>query len=197
MKHLIVVFLSLAALITFGCSTVSKQIEMKSHTTRTDVFTEVETAPAPAPPGFADLTIKASIKTHGGEHPLWWIKDSHGTSGYPIIVNVEGQAESWAIDPKDHVVPKTGSDHANNPETGSGVVYVVEKRLRAKAGEQNIFFGLPDDGCCRSVKVSLQEGRENVLEFKPVYNKPGDGTVRNFMLGIERLEAFFNGERVQ
>lgn len=97
MKRTIVMFLVLlASLITFGCSTASKQIEMKSQSMRTDIFTEVESGMPPAPPGFADLVIRASIKTRSGEHPLWWIKDSHGKPGYPIILNVEGQSVAWA-----------------------------------------------------------------------------------------------------
>lgn len=101
------------------------------------------------------------------------------------------------IDPQEDVVPKTGKDYSKNPEAGSGVKYTVEKRIRLKGGEKTVFFGAPDDGCCKSIRIVLREGKENILEFRPVYGKPGRGTVRNFMSGIERLEAYFNGERVE
>ncbi|MBA4419131.1 MAG: hypothetical protein C0392_14675, partial [Syntrophus sp. (in: bacteria)] len=94
-----ILFMALIGFVAVGCSTVSSQIKMKSQNVRTDVFTEVDGKTALVHQGFADLVIKASVKTHSGDHPLWWIKDSHGRHGYPVVFNIDGQAAVWKVNP--------------------------------------------------------------------------------------------------
>ncbi|HEY3275827.1 MAG TPA: hypothetical protein VGJ94_04340 [Syntrophorhabdaceae bacterium] len=190
-----ILFMILTGFAMVGCSTTSERIILQSQSVRTDIFREADGLTAPAP-GDGDLVVKVSIKTHSGEHPLWWIKDGHGSPGYDIVFNVDGQAVIWEVDPRDDVVPKTGK-LSEDPEAGSGVKYVVEKRLRLKKGEKSIFLGLPEETCCTHLRIGVEEGTRNVLEFKPVYRKSGTRHIRNFMYGIDRMEVFFNGNQIQ
>ena len=71
---MIVVSLGLMA----GCGAAAKMITAKSQSERMDVFTEVADAAA-RPQGFADMIVKANIKTHEadllylrvGKKPAW------------------------------------------------------------------------------------------------------------------------------
>ena len=60
-----------------------------------------------------------------------------------------------------------------------------------------MFFSLPDEVCCASVRIHVREGHENILEFRPVYRKGGTRHIRNFKYGVEDFEVFFNGGRIQ
>ena len=93
--------MALIGLVAVSCSTTSGQIKMKSESVRADVFTEVDGTTAPADRGLADLVIKISIKTDSGDHPLWWVKDTHGTNNYPVVLNIDGQAAIWKGTPQD------------------------------------------------------------------------------------------------
>lgn len=190
-------FMTLIGFIAVSCSTTSGQIKIQSQSVRTDVFTEVDGTTAFVNQGTVDLVIKASIKTHSGDHPLWWIKDSHGSSHYPVVFNIDGQAAVWEVNPRDHVISKTGTARSEDPEAGSGAKYVVEKRLRLKSGEKSLFFCLPEEGHCTNIRIRIQEGKENNLEFKPIYRKPNRGFIRNFKYGIDHFEVFFNGDLIQ
>jgi hypothetical protein len=180
-----------------ACSTTSGEIITKSQCTRTDVFAEMDQKEASTDQGFAELVVRSSIKTHSGDHPLWWVKDAHGGPGYRVVFNVDGQAITWEIAPQDDVIRKSFEERADDPEAGSGVRYVVEKRLRFRSGEKTVFLGLPEETCCTSVKIRIEEGRENVLEFRPIYRRSGTRNIRNFTYGVERLEVFFNGNRIE
>lgn len=64
MKRLIIYSILIVVGITLvGCSSTAKEIRMKSLSERTDVFSEIKEEGV-IPEGFADLIIKASIKTH-------------------------------------------------------------------------------------------------------------------------------------
>ncbi len=193
-KILNTIFLAvLTCFIAVGCATSLKEIQAKSVSLKTDVFIEVENTESTPPKGFADVVVKTSVKTHTGDHSLWWIKDGHGKHGYPFVLNIDGQAMTWGVDAQEDIIPKTG-EFLENPEAGSGVKYVTEKRIRVKSGRIALFFGLPEEGLYSQVEIVVTEAGENVLEFKPVYCR---GVKRNFCFGVESFEVFLNGTLIQ
>jgi len=52
---------------------------------------------------------------------------------------------------------------------------------------------LPEEELETSVVISLADGSSNVLEFKPIYWKPGDNR-RRFWNGISTFDILFNGK---
>ena len=96
MVHLVLT-LSLAVFLA-NCGAAREQIRTQSITEREGVFQEVTTADGP-PPGFADVVVKASLKTHlPGEGPLLESGNSpHGGPFYHFTVNIDGQAVTWEV----------------------------------------------------------------------------------------------------
>ncbi|MBA4419102.1 MAG: hypothetical protein C0392_14530, partial [Syntrophus sp. (in: bacteria)] len=101
------------------------------------------------------------------------------------------------LNPLEDTISKTDIERSEDPEAGSGVKYMVEKRLRLKGGEKNLFFGLPEEEYCTDIRIRVLEGKENSLEFKPVYRKGGTRHIRNFKYGIEDFEVFLSGNQIQ
>ena len=188
MPKLILVFFMIAL---GGCAT-TQQIKIKSQSERTDVFQEVR-KDAPPSEGFTDLTIRASIKTHlKGFFPIELGDTRHGERDYPFLINVDGQAAIWKVDGQRERI-RTESGKEKNPEKGEGMRYILEKRIRLAPGVHSVFFSLPSEGFATEMKVILDAGTPNRLEFRPVYR-----TLRrfeeNFINGIRRCEAYFNGK---
>lgn len=99
------------------------------------------------PKGFADLVIKASIKTHLESYYILESKESlHGKSGYSFVINIDGQAVTWKVDGQKDTVPPYDAKGkiSTNPEAGEGVKYSLEKRVRLAACSHRIFFGIPE-----------------------------------------------------
>ena len=163
-----------------------------SESVRTAIFMETKDM-EPPPEGFSDLTIRASIKTHSGEHAVWWIKDIHGKSGYPFIINIDGQAVTWQVEGYDEDESKPGEKDRSNPEAGSGRKYVLEKRVRLREGAHTVSFGLSAENYFTQVEIETMQETQTILEFKPVYRKRSRAATRSFLLGIERYKALVNG----
>ncbi len=66
-------------------------IAKESQSVRTDIFTEVE-GTGTIPADYADVIIKANIKTHLEGYYILESKDLHGKPGYPFLINIDGQA---------------------------------------------------------------------------------------------------------
>lgn len=187
----------LMGVVLIGCSATMKEISMMGRSIRTDVFSEVVTAEAP-PAGYADLVIKASIKTPLAGYYLFESEDSgHGKPGYPFLINVDGQASLWKVDGREELVPRYDENGktSRDPDAGKGMVYLLEKKLRLSVGEHTIFFGLPGESYATTVRLTLQEGESSVMEFKPQYRyKTRPTRIPTFLRGIERYEVVVNGK---
>lgn len=188
-------YLLLAAIVSItliGCGTAAKQIQMKSRGDRTDVFTEVKEGDG-LPKGFADLIIKSSLKTHlEGHYAVESRKSLHGKKEYPFVLNVDGQAAVWEVTGIKENLDKKDRD----PESGEGLRYALEKRLRLKPGVHTIFFGLPGDNRYMEFSITIDEGKVYTVEARPVYNRYSYEGER-FERGVARLEVFLNGNKVQ
>jgi hypothetical protein len=182
-----------------GCGTTSKEIQAKSQSERSDVFTETRTA-APLPADFADLLIRAHIKTPLDGYYFFESHASlHGKPGYPFLINIDSQAMVWKLDGFKDSSPlhETDGKTSREQEAGEGMKYVLEKRLKLRAGQHRIFFGLPEENYSATTDIVLKSGEKAILEYKPVYRyKTFPTRIRTFLEGISRYEVFLNGKQL-
>lgn len=174
----------------------SALIKQAGPSTRTDVFKEVATG-GTVPQGFADLYITASFKTH---HPgAYSAKDPHGTPGYRLQLNVDGQAVvlSGELQPENLSLKKLG-----DPEAGAGIRYRFRKVVRLKEGTHRISVSLPADNIAIAKDFRLEAGKENRLVLEPVYGRvmekkrPSSNKSTGFRKGISRIIMNFNGRHL-
>lgn len=171
-----------------GCATNEPLIKAYSHSNRDDIFSEV-TGQGAIPKGYADLEIHASIKTCPEGYFLFEPMDSvQGKPGYPFLLNVDGQAVTWKVDGLQEISPRYFKDGGKNPEGGTGIRYVLNRRIRLQPGTHRIFFGLPGEDSFREFDVTLKEGRWYVLRFAPVYKWRSIARSRHFVGGLSRYE---------
>ncbi len=180
----VVLLVSLAIIFT-NCGAAREQIRTQSVTEREGVFQEVATAEGP-PAGFADVVIKASLKTHlPGKGTLLESGDSpHGGPFYSFVLNIDGQAVTWKVPGQRENIPVLRDRHSQ--EEGDGMKYGLEKRIRLRAGTHRIFLGVSEEDYTKTVTVNLQEGKSYTLEFQPIYPryKQGHPAFRLGLLGF-------------
>jgi len=173
-----------------GCGTTSKEIQAKSQSEQTDVFIETKTG-AQTPKDYTVLLLRASIKT-----PQESNRSLHGKPGYPFLLNIDGQAATWKVDGFKDNKPRydTNGRVSREPEAGEGIKYVLEKRLRLRAGHHHIFFGLPEENYFITADIMLKGGEKAILEYKPIYRyKTLPTRIPTFLKGIDKYEVFLNG----
>lgn len=202
MKGSAAIFLSagLLFLMLAGCRTAAKEIQMKSHSEKTDVFREVKAGEA-VPKGFVDMTIKASIKTHTeGQYPLEPKEQFHGNPDYPFLINIDGQAAIWKVNGSTDDTPlyDERGNRRTDPEAGTGVKYILDKKIKIAAGPHRIFFGLTAESVTKKIEVTLKDGEIYVLQLKPVYEYTiHPYRIPSFLEGVKDYEVFLNGVLVQ
>ena len=173
-----------------NCGAAREQIRTQSLTDREGVFQEVTTVDGP-PPGFADVVVKASLKTHlSGEGALLESGSSpHGGPFYHFTVNVDGQAVTWKVPGQRENLPVVkGQD---SPDEGDGMKYTLEKKIRLRAGPHQIFLGVREKNTAKTVIVDLREGASATLEFRPIYPRYKWGHPA-FRLGFLGFNEVFN-----
>lgn len=180
-----------------ACATAQNEIMLKQNSTATGVFREVQNE-EPRYKGTGDLLITASIKTPvAGYHFFETKTHLHGKPGYPFLLNIDGQAVVWKAAGVTEDAMQPGWAQEAGPEAGPGVRYVVEKRIRLAPGSHTVFFALPEEDYFTQNVIRLEEGRVNILEFRPIYSKSGRGLTENFLYGIKQYEVFLNGNRIR
>ena len=171
-----------------NCGATREHIRTQSITWCGGIFCEVDTPEGP-PTGFADVVIRASLKTHlPGEGPLLESADSpHGGPFYSFVLNVDGQAVTWKVPGQRENIPLLRDRHSQ--EEGDGMKYGLEKRIRLRAGTHRIFFGVYEEDHSKTVTVNLQESKSYTLEFYPIYQtfKLGHPSFRKGLLGFSTL----------
>jgi hypothetical protein len=181
-----------------SCNASSGLISRMSNSERTDAFTEVPAGGA-VPSGYADVVIKASLKTPmAGYYLLESKESSHGKAVYPFLINIDGQAVLWQVEGRKHVFPKYVDDKtSHDPEAGEGMKYMLEKNVRLAAGSHRLFLGLPEESYYATADISVKSGGLYVLEFKPEYRYKTEPTrIPTFLKGINKYEIYVNEERV-
>jgi len=199
MKRYTTVIMALPMLaILLGCGATAKMITARSQSDRVDIFQEISGG-EPIPAGYADLVIKASIKTHlVGYYGDESIESAHGKEFYPYLINIDGQAVHWNVQGKRHELPvKVDGTTSRDPEAGTGMKYVLEKRVRLAAGMHKVFFGLPEEPYYAIADIALKSGESHTLEFKPKYGHKHVPVWRStFLKGIYMYEVSLDGARV-
>lgn len=179
-----------------GCGAAAKTIAARSASERTDVFTEV-TGAETIPDGYADVSISAEIKTHlEGYYKGESKETAHGKESYPFLFNIDGQAVAWKAPGQKHVLPKYEADGktSHDPEAGEGMKYVLNKKIRLRAGAHKLFFGLPEDEYYLEADIVLPEGKASVLELKPKYwHKHVPTRIPTFFRGVSKYILSLNG----
>jgi hypothetical protein len=192
-------FIGIMSLILIGCGSSTKTIKQKILNERTDVFAEIKDTGSPAR-GFAVLTIKATIKTHLAEYYALESNDSiHGKSGYPFLINIDGQSAVWTVVGQKESVPlydKNGKT-SHDPEAGEGIKYVLKKKIALRAGTHRVFLGMSPDDYFQEAEITLKEEKEARLEYKPVYNyKSYPHRIPTFLKGLKEYEVYLDGTRI-
>jgi hypothetical protein len=191
MKNMVHLILTLSlAVILANCGAAREQIRTQSITEREGVFQEVTTTDGP-PPGFADLIVKASLKTHlSGEGTLLESRNSpHGGPFYHFTVNVDGQAVTWKVPGQRENLPVVKDRDCQ--DEGDGMRYTLEKKIRLRAGTHQIFLGVREENTAKTLIVDLREGASSTLDFKPIYPRHKQGHP-SFRLGFLGYNAVFN-----
>ena len=156
-------------------------------------FEEINEEDKQLPDGYSELLIKAWIKIPEEENYLINKKPPRKkNSEYPFVLNINGRGVLWAV----NCTFDEQSFYAyyeRNPEGGNGLMCRLKKRIRLKSGSYRVYFGLPEEEFETEVCISLADGSSNLLEFKPIYWKPGDNR-RRFWNGISSFDIFFNGK---
>lgn len=182
-----------------GCGATAKLITAKSQSERADVFTEMTDTGA-KPQGYIDLVVKANIKTHvEGYHSDESGKNLHGKPGYPFVLNIDGQAVVWKVDGQKDVDPAYDEqgNTSRDPEAGTGVSYILERKIRLREGAHKVFFVLPEDDYIVDADITLRSGEEAVLEFKPLYwHKHIPYHIPTFLKGVRKYEIYLNGVKM-
>lgn len=116
----------------------------------------------------------------------------HGKQGYPFLINIDGQVETWTAEGNKDNLPLYDKDGktSHNPDAGEGIKYILEKKIRLRAGVHKVFFGLSADDYFKEVEITLEEGGSFILEFKPIYKyKTHPTRISTFLMGIKEYEV--------
>jgi len=182
-------FLLAFVVLAANCGAAREQIRTQSKTLCEGIFCEVNTPDGP-PPGYADVVIKASLKTPlPGEYRLESGSSPHGGPFYHFTVNVDGQAVTWKVPGQRENLPVVkGQD---SPDEGDGMRYTLEKKIRLRAGTHQIFLGVREKNTAKTVIVDLREGALSTLEFRPISPRYKHGRPA-FRLGFLGFNEVFN-----
>ena len=176
-----------------GCRATAKEIARMSQSERNDVFMEIASEGI-APAGYADLVIRASLKTpKTGYYPLESRGTTHEKTVYAFLINIDGQAVLWQAEGRKHMLPEYVDDKTSrDPEAGEGIKYTLEKKVRLAVGSHKVFFGLADEPYYTSADISVKSVGLYVLEFKPHYRyKTVPTRIPTFLNGVDKFEVMF------
>ena len=187
--------LLLAWITLAGCAGNTELLRQAELPERSNIFTIVTTATSPER-GYADLTIRASVKTH---HAALFPrgKDPHGTSDYQLLVNIDGEPLRIYGAP---TIEEGSSDAERHPEAGSGTRYLFRAHVRLPAGSHRVIVALPGDRVAVQHDIRLDEMTDTLLEVVPSYYSdrrqlgPGSAGATSFREGISGLELAVNGK---
>lgn len=196
MKNLITLFCLLVVVVMSGCATSPELIRTASIGTRSDAFQELSGGGA-IPPGYADLHLTSFLKTH--RPGIYSVKDTHGTSEYRLLLNIDGQVTRIEGTLKEEISDQRG---IRDPEAGAGIRYHFSRNLRLKAGTHKIVIVMIEDEIAVERQITLADGSLNSLVLEPVYStkpgkrRPGAYSTTSFTEGIRSFRLVLNGREI-
>jgi hypothetical protein len=197
MKRTVITLVLLASVLFSGCSTVREQAAAAGGAPRTDVFREVS-AGSPIPPGYADLRVVSSLKTHRpGAYPLR--PDAHGSPEYALLLTIDGQT----VRLKGTVAAEDCEPRRlRDPEAGNGIRYAFRMAVRLRAGTHRVVVASPEDDVTVAGAITLAAGRSCLLELEPVYGtstvsrRPAFYGSTDFLQGVRGFRMVVQGEEL-
>lgn len=197
MKQIIMIALVVVTVAALGgCAGTSELARTASIVSRQDVFVEKQQG-QPLPSGYAELRIVSSLKTH--KPGIYSEKDIHGTPGYKLLINIDGQLAELSGAPQ---LERRESIIGRDPEEGEGIRYRFVQSLRVKAGTHRIVIVLPADNVAIEREVVLSEGSSNTLMLEPVYgaaqprSRPRISNATDFKEGVKTLRVVLNDKAI-
>ncbi len=197
MNRICMIALSIIAFATLsGCAGTAELARTASLPTRQDVFVEKHQG-QPLPSGYAELRIESSLKTH--KPGIYSEKDIHGTPGYTLLINIDGQVTELSGNPRPERRESVG---LRDPEAGDGMRYRFTQTLYVKAGVHRMVIALPADTIAIEREIVLSEGSRNTFVLEPGYgtmpprSRPWNYSVTDFKGGIRSLRAVLNDEAI-
>ena len=182
----------MALIVIGGCASSSALIRTSNISTRSDVFEELSNGGL-VPPGYADLRVASSLKTH--KPGIYSAKDIHGTSDYKLLLNIDGQAVQLQGSLQEE---NSGSNGLRDVEAGEGTRYRFNKKLRLKSGTHKVILAIPADDLAVERVITLAEGSSNSLVLEPVYRqtpgkrRPGFYGKTSYKEGIKGISLILN-----
>lgn len=132
------------------------------------------------------------MKTHlKGYSPLEPKGSLHGGPFYTFVINIDGQAKTYQVKGKEEGGPQFDDQGKRSPESGLGMQYALEQKLRLKAGNHRIFYGIPGEQSYQEINLTLEDGETYLLQFKPHYHWDRSGRTA-FELGVRSYSAVLN-----
>jgi hypothetical protein len=161
----------LPVILLAGCGANMEVIRNQSQSQVSHVFQEIQDKGRP-PAGYADLVLKASLKTHLQGYYLLESKSSpHGQPACTFVVNIDGEARTYEVQGRIKQGPVDDDQGRSLSEAGIGMDYALERKFRLPAGPHRIFLGLPGEEYFKEVTVTLKEGESYELAFTPHYRR--------------------------
>jgi hypothetical protein len=161
----------LPAILLAGCGANMEVIRNQSQSQVSHVFQEIQDKGQP-PAGYADLVLKASLKTHLKGYYLLESKSSpRGQPTYTFVVNIDGEARNYEVQGRIKEGPADDDQGRKVSEAGIGMDYALARQYRLPAGLHRIFLGIPGEQYFKEVNVTLKEGESYELAFKPHYRR--------------------------
>lgn len=194
MKRIFSIVLLATAVMITGCATSGDLIRMAGTSSRDDVFRELPDG-GTIPPGYADLRVVSSLKTH--KPGIYARRDPHGTAAYKLLLNIDGQMTQIQGTLKAEDIEPMGR---RDPEAGEGIRYQFSKIVRLKAGTHKIVIAIPADEIAVVREITLAAGSSSNLVLEPVYGaatgkqRPGYYGVTSFQQGVKGLRVILDGK---
>jgi len=197
MKKLISVLSIVVTLaVMTGCAGNTELIKTMSTSISQDIFQEVTQSTPPAP-GYVDLRIYSSMKTH--KPGMYSETDPHGTPNYTMLVNIDGQAIHLQGRLREE---RSVARSMLDAEEGSGIRYQFETKLRIKAGTHKVVVAIPADDLATAKEVVITEGEIYSLTIEPRYGtipgkqRPGLYGMTSFKQGVRSFRLLLNGKAI-
>lgn len=197
MKKTFNIFTAIVCLLVMsGCAGNRELINSMRASTNQGVF-KVVAENSPPEPGYVDLRIYSSLKTH--LPGIYSERDVHGTPNYSMLVNIDGQAIHLQGQLREE---KSGAISMRDPNEGIGIRYQFETKLRIKAGTHKVVVAIPADDLATAKEVVFTEGEINSLTIEPRYGTiPGKQRLglygmTSFKQGVRSVRLLLNGKAI-
>jgi len=207
--------LAIYGIILGSCGTaVHDTIKTNLAYERTNVFTEINDRGDPSQ-GFADVVVKASIKSNAETNSLIESKGIYnGENEYTFSLKIDGQSIIWRVMGERESIDHGDEKDINHQEHGKGIRYVLDKKIRVAAGNHRVIFTIPGKiNLTKQAEIDFKAGEKYVLEFKPKYKslcvtthikrrhpKPSYSCDRGkitFSAGIKDFDISLNGNKIK